>query len=83
LRNATILPPCFVGEGAVIENSVIGPHVSVGERTTVTDSRIVNSIIQKDAVIRDAQLRNSMVGNFVTFTGQTDDVSLGDYSTVH
>ncbi len=82
LKNAVIIPPCFVGEGAVIENSVVGPHVSVGENSTITDSRIINSIIQKNTTLRDAQLRNSMVGNFVTFTGSTDDVSLGDYSTV-
>lgn len=82
LRNAVILSPCFVGAGAVIENSVIGPHVSVGENTTITDSRVSNSIIQKNAVIRDARLHNSMVGNQVTIHGPVSDVSLGDYNTL-
>ncbi|MEM9025068.1 MAG: nucleotidyltransferase family protein, partial [Bacteroidota bacterium] len=26
--NTKIIPPCFIGEGAVLENAVIGPHVS-------------------------------------------------------
>jgi len=35
LVNAVIIPPCFVGDGAVIENSVVGPYVSVGENTRI------------------------------------------------
>jgi glucose-1-phosphate thymidylyltransferase len=73
LVNAVIIPPCFVGDGAVIENSVVGPHVSVGENTRISDSRIKNSIIQKDTTIRNAMLENSMLGNFATFEGSTND----------
>lgn len=82
LRNSVVIPPCFVGAGVVIENSVIGPHVSVGEGSTIQDSRIVNTIIQKNTTVRAAQLRHSMIGNFVTFTGPVTDVSLGDFGTV-
>jgi glucose-1-phosphate thymidylyltransferase len=82
LVNAVIIPPCFVGDGAVIENSVVGPYVSVGENTRITDSRIKNSIIQKDSSIRNAMLENSMLGNFVTFEGSTNDLSLGDYNAI-
>ena len=51
LINSLIIPPCFVGDGAIIENSVIGPYVSVGEKSRISDSRIKNSIIQKEAKI--------------------------------
>lgn len=80
--NSVIIPPCFVGDGAVIENSVVGPYVSVGENTRISDSRIKNSIIQKDSTIRNAMLENSMLGNFVTFEGSTNDLSLGDYNAI-
>jgi glucose-1-phosphate thymidylyltransferase len=82
VTNSIILSPCFIGDDAVIENSVIGPHVSVGEHTTIRDSRIVNSIIQRHSVISKAQLDNSFLGNFVNFEGHPLDLSLGDYSTV-
>lgn len=82
LTNAVIIPPCFIGAGAVIENSVIGPHVSVGENTKITDSRVVNTIIQRDSRISNAVLQNSMLGNFVTFKGSSLDVSLGDYNAI-
>lgn len=80
--NSAILPPCFIGDGAVIENSVVGPYVSVGENTRISDSRIKNSIIQKDSTVRNAMLENSMLGNFVTFEGSIDDLSLGDYNSI-
>jgi len=82
LTNAVIISPCFVGTGAVIENSVIGPYVSVGENSRIIDSRIKNSIIQKDSSIRNAVLENSMLGNFVIFEGSVQDVSVGDFNTI-
>jgi glucose-1-phosphate thymidylyltransferase len=82
LRNSVVIPPCFIGAGAVIENSVVGPYVSVGENTKISDSRIRNSIIQKESSIKDAMLENSMLGNFVIFEGSYDDLSVGDYNTI-
>lgn len=79
--NSVILPPCFIGENVHIENSVIGPHVSIGDYTSIRDSRIVNSIIQKNCSLHYAVLDNSMLGNFVSFEGKSEDLSLGDFST--
>ncbi len=79
LINSVVIPPCFIGDGVVIENSVVGPHVSVGEKTIVKDSRITNSIIQRNSKISRAQLDNSVLGNFVNFDGRASDLSVGDY----
>jgi glucose-1-phosphate thymidylyltransferase len=46
------------------------------------DSRIKNSIIQKETQISHAILENSMLGNFVIFEGSSLDLSLGDYNTI-
>jgi glucose-1-phosphate thymidylyltransferase len=77
---SVIIPPCYVGDGVTIENSVIGPHVSVGESSTLRDSRISQSIIQQNTTVANAVLHNSVLGNFVTFEGVAEDVNLGDYS---
>jgi len=82
LINSVIIAPCFVGAGAHIENSVIGPHVSVGENSRIIDSRIKNSIIQKESSIQSAMLENSMLGNFIIFEGCTQDLSLGDFNRI-
>jgi glucose-1-phosphate thymidylyltransferase len=82
LINSVIIPPVFIGKGAVIENSVVGPYVSIGDDSTVTDSRIYNTIIQKNTKVSKTVLENSLLGNFAIFEGKSTDLSLGDYSTV-
>jgi len=82
ISNSVIIEPCFVGDGAVLEGSVIGPYVSIGKNTRITDSRIKNSIIQDSCNISNAVLENSMLGNFVNFEKKPLDLSVGDYNTV-
>ncbi len=77
-----IIPPVFIGADAVIENSVVGPYVSVGEKSVIQNSRLQNSIVQSNTQVTNALLSNSMLGNFVNFEGHFSDVSLGDYGTV-
>lgn len=79
-KNCVLLPPVFVGENVTLENCVIGPHVSIGNDTTIKNSVVQNSIIQENSMINNANFKNSMVGNFVTFEGKQDDLSLGDYN---
>lgn len=80
ITDSIIIQPVFIGENVSIEKSVIGPHVSVGASTTIRDSRITNSIIQKNCSIRSAILDNTMFGNFVNFEGKPLDLSAGDFS---
>jgi glucose-1-phosphate thymidylyltransferase len=82
LINSVIIAPCFVGEGVIIENSVVGPYVSIGQNTRISDSRIRNSIIQQDSTISNAMLENSMLGNFIIFEGSKLNLSLGDFNTI-
>jgi glucose-1-phosphate thymidylyltransferase len=81
IKNSVVIPPCFIGDLVVIENSVVGPYVSIGESTEIRDSRISNSIIQKNSRIAKSNLENSMIGNYVSLGGRADDLSLGDYNT--
>jgi glucose-1-phosphate thymidylyltransferase len=80
--NSVILEPCFIGDDVVIENSVVGPYVSVGSKTKITNSRVINSIIQTNSKISNAILENSMLGNFVNFETKPLDLSVGDYNTI-
>jgi glucose-1-phosphate thymidylyltransferase len=82
LINSVIIPPCFVGDDAVIENSVVGPHVSIGNASHVKDSRISNSIVQTHTKISRVVMENSMLGNFVNFEAKPLDLSVGDFNTM-
>lgn len=80
VENAVIIPPVFIGEGAVISNSVVGPYVSVGNNTKIEGSVIKNSIIQENSEIKQANFANSMIGNFVKYEASVSDLSIGDYN---
>jgi glucose-1-phosphate thymidylyltransferase len=80
LENATIVEPCYIGEGVKLKNSTIGPFVSVGKGTIIENSNVKNSIIQMNSELINATLDNAMIGNHVFFNGQFKQISIGDYS---
>jgi len=83
ITNSVVIPPVYLGENVQLNNSVIGPFVSIGENSKIFESRVQNSIIQNDNHIKNANLANSMLGNFVTYEGKTTDLSVGDYNTIY
>lgn len=80
LDNATIVEPCYIGQGVVIRNAVVGPFVSLGDKTTVENSVLSNCLVQNHTTIKNRVLHNSMLGNHVKFNGNPEEVSLGDYT---
>ncbi|RXG17893.1 sugar phosphate nucleotidyltransferase [Leeuwenhoekiella aestuarii] len=80
LENASVIPPCFIGDDAVIKDSTIGPNVSVGKGSVVENSTICESLIQNFSTITNAQLKNAMIGNYAKFDGNFTAISIGDYS---
>lgn len=82
IENATIIPPCFIGENVVIKNSVVGPHVSVGNGTKIERSIISNSIIQEESKIKGLHCDNSMIGNHTSIKLDAKELSVGDYNEI-
>jgi len=82
VKNSVLLQPVFIADGVIIENSVIGPYVSIGQDTKISDSRISNSIVQKNCSINNAVMQNSLIGNYVGFEGTAADVDAGDYTRI-
>lgn len=82
LQNSVIIPPCFIGKDVAINNSIIGPHVSVGERTKIEGSVIKNTIIQKNVVLSNVNLIDSMIGNQSAVRKNKQNLSIGDYTTM-
>jgi len=80
LENSTIIPPCFIGENVVFKNSTIGPYVSIGENSVVENSTIVNSLIQTNVEILNADLDNAMIGNYAKYNAKYTSVSIGDFT---
>ncbi len=81
LDNVSIIEPVYIGANTVIQNSVIGPCVSIGDDGKIENSIISNTILQSNVLVKNQMLDNSLIGNFVKLTGKGKDLSLGDYST--
>jgi len=82
IENSIIIQPCYLGANAKISNSIIGPHVSIGENTVIDYSVITDSIIQSNSKISCVNLDNSMIGNYVEYFGSKKEVSIGDYTVL-
>jgi glucose-1-phosphate thymidylyltransferase len=80
--NSKVIEPCYIGEGVQLINSTVGPYASIGNNTIIESSVVENCIIQTNSKIKNAELTNSMVGNFAEFSGKSNDVSISDYSTI-
>jgi len=83
IQNSVLIPPVYIAEGAVIKNSVVGPYVSVGKGSTVEHSIISSTIVQENAKVKEANVKNSMIGNHAEVKGKAVDLSLGDYNVIH
>jgi glucose-1-phosphate thymidylyltransferase len=82
VENSVVIPPVYLGKNVQIQNAVVGPHVSIGDGSSVRDSVVKNSIIQKNTSVINANISNSMLGNFAKFEGKPADLSVGDYNIV-
>ncbi|MBL6668164.1 MAG: NTP transferase domain-containing protein [Crocinitomicaceae bacterium] len=81
--NSTIIQPCFIGAGAKILDSVVGPHVSIGDNTIVRSSVLSNCLIQNDSSLAHLNLKDSMIGALVELHQKPKDLSVGDFTKIH
>lgn len=80
IPGSVVLPPVAVSPGAVVENAVIGPFVSIGEGTVVRRAIVRDSILYDGARIEDSLLEGSLVGESATVLGTFRKLNLGDSS---
>ncbi|BAO75616.1 sugar phosphate nucleotidyltransferase [Winogradskyella sp. PG-2] len=80
LENSTIIEPCFIGAGTVLRNTSVGPNVSIGKDCVIEYSSVKNSLIQNQTTIKNANLDDAMIGNYVKYDGSFTKISIGDYS---
>tara|TARA_B100000795_G_scaffold188975_1_gene143804 strand:+ start:4310 stop:5314 length:1005 start_codon:yes stop_codon:yes gene_type:complete len=79
--NSVIIEPCMIGEGVVIENSVVGPHVTLSAGCKVNNSILKNSIVYENTIIENEVIVNSMIGEDVQLLGHAREISIGSFST--
>lgn len=79
-ENVAIIPPVSIHETARVENSVIGPYVSIGAECYLQKVVVRNSIIDEGAQVSQVILEDSILGRYVQWEGQAARLNLGDQS---
>lgn len=80
ITDSVIIQPCYIGKDVTITNSIVGPHVSIGDHGSIKNSIVKNCIIQDYSKIKNAHLHQSLIGNHADYSSHPDEISLGDYS---
>jgi glucose-1-phosphate thymidylyltransferase len=75
-------PPVRVAEGVTIENAELGPNVTIETGTVLRDATLRDTIVGESCTIENARLRDSMIGDHVIVRGLNGSVSLGDHADV-
>ena len=82
IADSVILPPVCIEEGVHIRRSIIGPYVSIASQASIENSIVHDSIINEGAIVRDALLQRSLIGEQACVKGGYKRLNVGDSSTV-
>ena len=81
--NNIVVRPVNIAQSAQIKNSIIGPNVSIGEETEISDSIIRNSIIAANSRLENIILENSLLGNDSILIGARHSLNIGDNAEIN
>ncbi len=81
-ENSVIIPPVHIEAGAEVKNSIIGPYVSIAKGAKITASIISDSILNKDCVVKNAQLAQSLIGENAIVEDIVEKLNVGDNSEI-
>ncbi len=65
VRNSKIIGPVIIGDNVIIENSEVGPFVSVADGCQIRDSKVSNSVLMsgvKISGVKSHPIENSLIG---------------------
>ncbi|NCW12730.1 MAG: glucose-1-phosphate thymidylyltransferase [Chitinophagia bacterium] len=80
--NSIIIPPVSIADGCVIENAIIGPHVTIGNNTTIKSSIVRESIIGSYTTLDEVVLDNSLIGSDAAVKGLSRTLNIGDNTEI-
>ncbi|MCC6385431.1 MAG: NTP transferase domain-containing protein [Bacteroidia bacterium] len=80
--DSIIIQPTVIGTNCRINNSIIGPDVSIDENTIIESSIISNSIIGSYSHISTAVLHHSIIGSDASLKGLSQSLNIGDSTEI-
>ncbi len=81
-KNSKIIEPVYIDDSVDIENSIIGPYVSIEKGSQIKNSIINNSIIGGGAEVENVNLSFSILGDESKYIGTPESIDLGSKSEI-
>ncbi len=78
-----IIQPVRFGKQCKLENSIIGPNVTIGDHTIISNSIIQNSIIGSFSELSHATLNKSIIGSDSCLRGLVQSLNIGDSTEIN
>ena len=80
--SSLIKQPVSIGHGVTIDNSIVGPYVTVADGVVIRNSIIRNSILSQGAHVENMLLDGSIIADNAKAAGQSYTLSVGDSSEI-
>ena len=80
--SSVIIPPVFIGEGAVIERVIIGPYASIGDGARVVSAIIRDAIIHPNVEVQDVLISRSIIGESAQVRGDFHQFNVGNSTQI-
>jgi glucose-1-phosphate thymidylyltransferase len=78
----TIVEPVLIEDDVVIEQSTVGPNVTIDAGTVVIESTVANAIVGRRCRIERCRLDGALLGDAVSVAGLRGGASLGSHAEV-
>jgi len=82
LDGSLIISPVYIAPSALVERSVIGPFVSIGDYARIADSMVRNSIIADAANVSRCILEDSVIGAGAIVERDAEQLNVSNWSSV-
>ena len=79
---AELVEPVLIEEGARVRGGRIGPNVTVGRDSRITDSMLRDVIVGEGSTIERADLHDSLLGSHAQVRGVRGRLSVADHAEV-
>lgn len=81
-ENTIVIHPVAIGKECNIANSIIGPHVTIGDNVTIESSIVKDSIISSFAHLDGVVLHHSVIGSDASIRGINMSLNVGDNTEI-
>lgn len=82
IPGSVVVGPVAIHSTAVIENSIVGPYVTLAAGAVVRNSIVRNSIVNENARVENMLVEASLVGDFADVRGSFRRLNVGDSSEI-